>query len=306
MSPETQGSPEVSVVIASVESKHSIAACLQSVEASLAGIEAEVFVVDASRDKSADIAEQNLGRGRVIRCAPGTLTPELWAIGIARTTGRIVALTTGHFVMDPTWISSLMRGLREGTAGVGGRIDLAARATPMDWAVFYLRYSEFLSEPVGAVTVRGIAADNAAYDGESVRRFVRARPDGFWEVEHHGDLHAAGLALAMVPGATGRFTRSFPFHTILSHRFHHGRHAGAWRASRGDRSAAAIVFAAPLVPLLLGLRVWGRVRALAAHRTRFLRSLPAFLVLAASWAAGEAVGALAGAPSPRQPAAAPA
>jgi hypothetical protein len=292
---------EVSVVVGSVESGHSIARCLDAIGAALVGVAAEVFVVDASRDASAEIAEQKLGRERVIRCAPGTLTPDLWAIGIARTTGRIVALTTGHFVVEPNWITSLSSALAERTLGVAGRVDVRDDATVTDWAVFYLRYSEFLEESGRArAEVGGIPADNAAYDGDSARRFVRAGGDGFWEVEFHRQLHESGRTLALVSGATGWYGRSFPFRTILTHRFHHGRHAGAWRARHGQRRVAVIVLASPAVPILLASRVWGRVRALAPHRRRYLRSLPAFLIFAAAWALGEAIGALTGAPAARR------
>ena len=302
MSAERQPSHDVSVVIASVESEHSIGACIDSIRKALAGLSAEVFVVDASRDGTAEIASERIGRGRVVQCVPGTLTPELWAAGIAQTTGRIVALTTGHFVVEPRWIASLTSALTDRTVGVAGHVALADDANVTDWAVFYLRYSEFLNEPARSLgEVPGIPADNAAYEGDAVRRFVRTTGDGFWEVEFHRQAHAEGRTLALVEGATARYGRSFPFSTILAHRFHHGRHAGAWRAQHGQRSALVILLAAPAVPLLLATRVWQRVRGSADHRRRFLRSLPRFMALAASWAVGEAFGALLGAPAARRP-----
>ena len=89
---EGRADVDVAVVIASVESSRSIKACLDSVRAALLGARAEVLVVDASRDHSGDIAERELGSANVVRCAPGTLTPELWAVGIARSAGRVVAM----------------------------------------------------------------------------------------------------------------------------------------------------------------------------------------------------------------------
>jgi glycosyltransferase involved in cell wall biosynthesis len=291
---------DVSVIIASVESARSIERCIESVCAALEGRSSEVIVVDASRDTSADIAERDFGHAAVvIRCAPGTLTPELWAIGIRLSTGRVIALTTGHFEVGQAWVENLESALRAGHTGAAGRLDLADATSVTDWAVFYLRYSEFLQEPKEVWRgVPGIPADNAAYDGEAIRRFVMNSDDGFWEVEFHRQLHAAGGSLAVVPGATARYARSFPFPTIARHRFHHGRHAGAWRASRAGRSAAMIVAGTPLVPFALALRAWRRVRPMVEHRGRFVRALPAFLVLATCWAVGEAVGAIGGAPAP--------
>ena len=185
--------------------------------------------------------------------------------------------------------------------GAAGRIDLADETRVTDWAVFYLRYSEFLREPEGIQRrVVGIPADNAAYNGEAIRRFVTAADDGFWEVEFHRELHATGGSLAMVSGATASYGRSFPLSTIAAHRFQHGRHSGAWRVSRRIRSVPAIVLAFPLVPFALTARTWRRVRSATTHRNRFLRALPLFLVLAFMWAFGEAVGALYGAPVSRR------
>ena len=291
---------DVSVIIASVESARSIERCIESVRAALEGKSSEVIVVDASRDTSADIAERHFGHAVVvIRCAPGTLTPELWAIGIRRSTGRVIALTTGHFEVGRAWLENLESALRAGHTGAAGRLDLADATSVTDWAVFYLRYSEFLQEPKEVWRgVPGIPADNAAYDGEAIRQFVMNSDDGFWEVEFHRQLHAAGGSLAVVPGATARYARSFPFPTIARHRFHHGRHAGAWRVSRSLRSPVMIVAGTPLVPFALALRAWRRVRPMLQHRGRFLRALPAFLVLAGCWAVGEAVGAVSGARAP--------
>jgi hypothetical protein len=298
---------DVSVVIASVESLRSIRHCLDSVRTALEGKRSELYVIDASQDGSADIAESELGPGHVTRCPPGTLTPQLWAAGIARTTGKVVALTTGHFIVGPRWAQSLMSGLEAGMHGVAGSIGLADATSVTDWAVFYLRYSEFLTEPERLRTgVHGIPADNAAYDGEAIRRFVTTTDEGFWEVEFHRQLHVAGASLALVRGAAARYGRSFPFRTIAAHRFHHGRHAGAWRARTAQRPALAIVASSPLVPAALALRTWRRVRSDARHRRRFLRSLPVFLALAMCWAAGEALGALSGAPAVRRPTAVPA
>jgi glycosyltransferase involved in cell wall biosynthesis len=307
MSTENGDGLDVSVVTASFKSAQSIAVCIDSIGRALVGMRSEVLVVDASHDSSADIAEKKLGGGRVLRCAPGTLTPELWAAGIVRSAGRVVALTTGHFSVEAAWMVSLASAIRGGEMGAAGRVDLADETVITDWAVFYLRYSEFLNEPERLERgVSGIPADNAAYDGDAIRRFVTSTTDGFWEVEFHRQLHSVGASLAMVNGATARYGRSFPFLTIAAHRFHHGRHAGAWRVSRGIRSASAIVVASPLVPFALAARAWRRVRSAGRHRSRFLRALPLFIVLATMWAVGEAVGAMSGAPVSRRPAPVPA
>jgi hypothetical protein len=294
--------PDLSVVIASVESARSIERCVRSVRTALEGTRSELLVVDASRDQSAELAERQLGKARVVRCTSGTLTPELWAIGIARSTGSIVALTTGHFVVEQTWAASLMAAVNGGHVGAAGFMDLGDDATATDSAVFYLRYNGFIADGQSAREgVTGIPADNAAYDGDAARRFVAATGDGFWEVDFHRQIHAHGGTLATVAGATASYCRSFPLRTIANHRFQHGRHAGAWRVSQRERSIPAMVAAAPLVPFVLAARAWRHLRPGTSHRRRFVAALPAFLLLAGAWAIGEAVGALSGPPAVRHP-----
>ena len=303
---DNRSEPDVSVIVASIESSHTMAECIRSIRGAVGARQHELIVVDASRDGSADIAEGIVGAENVVRCRPGLLAPQLWAVGIARSRGRLVALTTGHFIVEPSWVSSLTCALGGRIAGTAGAMALADKTAVTDWAVFYLRYSEFLAAPNGVRDgVPGIPADNAAYDGTELRRFVTATSNGFWEVEFHQQLHAAGRSLALVAGALARYGRSFPFGTIARHRFSHGIHSGAWRAASGARSAPAIVLAAPLVPPLLAVRAWRRVRRLPEHRRRFLQCLPTFLALATMWALGEVVGATRGGPATPRPVVAP-
>jgi hypothetical protein len=298
---------DVSVVVGSVESARAIRGSLMALQRALAGIASEIIVVDASRDRSADIAEEILGSSSVVRCPVGTLTPELWARGIQQTSGRTIALTTGHFVVPVTWARELMAGVAMGANGVAGTFALSHATSVTDWAIFYLRYSEFLIEPNGdSVGMINIPADNAAYEGEALRHHVTTTHDGFWEVEFHRRLHAVGGRLAIIPRATAVYDQSFPFATIAHHRFRHGRHAGAWRTATRQRPAWLVAVASPVVPLALGIRAWRRVRSASEHRRRFIRALPQFLTLACAWAAGEAFGAIAGPEVGRQSSLSPA
>jgi hypothetical protein len=287
--------PVISVVVASVDAARSIEECLQALDIALEGTEAEVIVVDASADGTAELLARSNCQGTLIRYPAGVLTPDLWAEGIRRSRGKTVALTTGHCLVPRDWARALVATVDDTVVGAAGALELANGTGPVDWAVYYLRYSEFISyvgrNRDGAMT---IPADNAAYDGDAVRAYTHTTAEGFWEVDFHRGALAGGKTLAFVAAATARFGRSFPFTTIAAHRFAHGRHSGSWRVRTGASSVARSVLAAPLVPLILTVRTARRVLRGKGHRSRFLGSLPIFLVLAASWAAGEAWGAIAG------------
>jgi hypothetical protein len=292
---ETPGVAGLSVVVATVDSAHSIRECLARLRQTVRGIDSEIIVVDASRDGTGDIVEEIVGDAELVRLPYGTLTPDLWAVGIAKSRGRVVGLTTGHCLVPDGWADSLMKRVGSDVVGAAGALVIGETARVLDWAVYYLRYSEFIPfVNRSGDDVHTIPADNAAYDGSEIRRYVDSTASGFWEVDFHRSARAAGKSLAFVAAATAHFGRSFPFMTIAAHRFAHGRHSGSWRVQTGASSAARSVLAAPLVPFVLAARTARRAARVPGHLTRFVASLPIFLVLAASWAAGEAWGAVAG------------
>ena len=286
---------DLSVVIAANDAARSIDRCLQHLARACTGLRAEFIVADASRDDTASRVEAFGSPATVIRCAMDTLAPELWAIGYRRAAGRIVAFTTGHCLVTPAWATALTRAIAGGAAGAGGPLVIDRRTTPIDWAIYYLRYSAFMPQTLGSGRITGeIAGDNAAYDRRVLARHAASFDRGFWEIDVHRLLRAEGGWLAAVPQAETAFTRSFPPATIVRHRFAHGRHFGAGRVSGGGRSAWQVVLAAPLVPVVLAGRAGMRVLRNDTMPWRFAAALPWFLVIAGAWAAGEAWGALAG------------
>jgi hypothetical protein len=282
---------DLTVVVASLEGRHSIRACLDRLAVACKGLDHEILVCDASTDGTRDVLENRPGGAHILAFPAGTLAPELWSAGIAQARGRVVALTTAHCLVTPGWASALVRAIDAGAAAAGGPFRVAAGTRPTDWAVFYLRYSAFLPGVMGAGRIGGeLAGDNAAYRRSDLLRHADVYARGFWELDMHRVIRAEGGWLDAVPEAVCEFGRSFPFLVIARHRFAHGRHSGGSRASQGIRPAWQIVTGAPLVPFVLAGRAAGRVRR-DGGSWRFWAAVPWFLALASCWAAGEAVGA---------------
>jgi len=222
----------------------------------------------------------------------GTLTPRLWSAGLAEAKGRNVALMTGHSKVPHIWLDVLSSALGPGISGSGGPIALSAAGSRLDAAIYFLRYSAFMpGGNAGATSSQEIAADNAMYRGDMLRKHSRSFDDGFWEVDFHHRIRAEGEGLAMVPSAEMEFGRSFPLTTISRQRFAHGRHFGRWRARNTEVTRLRIVGAAPLVPFVLMARIAGRVFRRGGGSLRFAAASPLVLWLAICWAAGEARGA---------------
>lgn len=303
---EARPGPRVTVVVASVESGATLGACVASVVASLEALgepSGQILVLDASRDGGADLIRRDFPHVRVETFPPGTLVPALWARGIALADAPYVALTTGHCVVSPTWAGALLRALGDEAAGAGGPLVLRPGTGPVDWAVYLLRYSAFLPDRTPRRGERGpgpeppvrptreIPADNALYRAEDLRRHADTFRGGFWEVPFHRELRAEGRGLVWVPESEVGFGPSWPLGTIVAHRYAHGRDFGRWRVVEAGQSRLRVTAAAPLVPLVLALRTLRRVGRRPGLVVRFVVALPFFLVLAAGWALGEAVGA---------------
>jgi hypothetical protein len=159
--------------------------------------------------------------------------------------------------------------------------------------VYFLRYSAVMPERVGAEShPPEPAGDNAVYRRDDLVRHASSLRDGFWELDFHRRVRAEGGELVFEPSAVMRFAGGSPLGTIARHRFAHGRHSGASRVAAGARRRWQVIAAAPLVPLVLLNRIAKRTGR--AQRGSLLRSIPAFAVLASSWAAGEAWGAISG------------
>lgn len=283
---------QLTVVIASIESSRSIVRCLDSLMHSCSSIDAEFIVADASHDDSAALARRVPGPVQVLSLAPGTVAPMLWAAGLKRAGGRVVAFTTGQCMASPTWARSLLDAIDAGAAGAGGPLVLTRGSGPLAWAVFYLRYARFMPHTLGSGPTTGeIAGDNAAYQRSALDRHAKTFDRGFWEVDFHQRLRADGGTLVAVAAAVMEFTGSLPFGTMFRHRWVHGCAFGGSRAASGDRAVWQIALAAPVVPFVLAARAGVRAAGGAAP-WRFLLSLPWFLTLASAWAAGEAWGAL--------------
>jgi hypothetical protein len=288
---------ELSVVVATTDAVRSIEDCLRRLDRSCAGIDAELIVADASTDGTVERIPRTVMPLTLLHGAAGTLTPVLWMIGLRQARGRRIAFLTGHCLVTPRWAAALGAALDDGAAGAGGPLVRAPDISALDRAIYYLRYSAFMPQTIGAGRIAGeIAGDNAMYRRDWLERYAAGNDDGFWEVDFHRDVRAGGGWLAAVQAAVVEFGPSFPLTTILRHRFAHGAHFGAGRVRGGRRPRWQIVGAAPLVPFVLGGRAAARAMRRRDDRWPFLTALPYVLLLAAAWAAGEAHGAWRGAP----------
>ncbi len=279
--------PKLSVVIGSQNARDSISECLNALEKQHNGPEVEIIVVDNSNDGTADIVSQRFPRIELVRSAEDRYMPELWEIGIKRSSGDVVALTTSHFVPEKNWIAEILKAHQSNFAGIGGAIENDKKSGLVSWAVYFCRYSPYML-PFREVTVDDFAGDNASYKRAALDRFQDARRKGFWELFVHNEMRKAGLELLLTPDIVVYHQKSFGLPSFMSQRFWHGRQFGSERASSISLLKLSIyILASPLIPAVFLLRITRRVLKRGKHIKEYLLSLPILLLFLLSWAAGE-------------------
>ena len=290
---EPVSEPEVSVVLAIAGDAASMVSVFAALQQGCGDVSAELIVVTAGAARYEGLSLSPFTKTRVEYCSAGTLTPVLWGTGLRLARGQVVAFTTEQMRVDRGWARALRDAVLAGASGAGGPIALGAGTSLATTAAYFLRYSAFSSDawPTEG-PAHDVAGDNAAYDRQATMRHADLVKEGFWEMEFHRRFERDGLHLKMIPAARATLVGPLFLATMFGQRFSHGREFGSTRVLRHGASRAKIVLSAPLVPLVLLLRIGRRVLRMSNNRMRFLWSLPGLTILAVAWAAGEAAGAL--------------
>ena len=277
--------PAVSVVIGS-NAPRALDVCLAALEPQRDG--AEVLVCEG---EPSDDGLRSRFPWATFVASPGALVPELWRDGIERSKGRIVALTIAQMVPAEDWLENVVRTQQEHDA-VGGAIDPGEGLRLVDWAEYFCRYSRDM-RPFSASDDEELAGDNVAFKRDLLERHREHLKTGYWEPVLHPVLRRDGVVLWHTPELVVRQGRSAGFAAFARQRLEHGRRYGHQRGEHFSRARNLIgVIAAPLVPLLMTVRVLRRVWAKRRFRRQAVVALPLIFAFNAVWAYAEARGHL--------------
>lgn len=219
---------------------------------------------------------------------------ELRARGLARATGRIVALIEDHGVVAPDWSTRIVEAHNRSFAAVGGAIENGIDR-PLNWAVYFcdfLRYQNPVMEGESS-----IASDaNVTYKRAALQAIHPVWKEIFHESAVNGALRVRGEKVALAPGIVLHQNRiGLRFGPAMKERFVWGRSYAATRA--GLTSLGKRAFWAAFSPALPVLMI-GRMTIMALRKRRtfgaYLKALPLATALIVSWSCGELTGYLTG------------
>ena len=278
------GSTDVTVVIGSNGAVDAVGRCLAALEPQRDGAEVIVCEPVASPPE----VRERFGWASFVEC-PGALVPKLWSEGIERAGSPYVALTIAPMIPAPDWLGTVRAQLGRHPV-VAGAIDPADGLRLADWAEYLCRYAKDM-RPFEAHVCLDLPGDNTAYRRDLLVDARDLYKDGFWEPVVNRRLAEDGAELWHDPELVVRQGRSAGWRSFARQRLHHGRAHGLQRGARfGTLRNVAGVLGAPLVPLLLTLRIAAIVSRRKRARARFVLALPFIAVFNLAWAAGEAAG----------------
>lgn len=287
----TESTNSVSVVVASIVGGAFLDACLTSLEDQVRALDAQVLVVSCGNTDEV---------ARLRRCFPWVKVhhhpkretiPALRRLGVRQASGGVVAIIEEHCTADAGWLSAALDAHRSGHYGaVGGAVADHAYERLVDWTVYFCEYSISLPPaPTGLVAFLNGA--NIAYRRDVLLAYDHLLANGYWEATLHPVLLADGVQMLSVPSMVIRHRGPFAFGYYLRQRYWFSR---AFAGSRATRLATSQRFMyctlAPLLPLLLLIRIGSRVWRKRCRPARFVAALPLIVPALAVYVAGECVG----------------
>ena len=276
--------PKLSIVIAVKDGRSNVPAVLNALKRAPGNTEIILSCAGPATDVAPDKG------ATILSLSEDTLIPSLWSAGIRSAGGDRVALTTAEFVPGPHWVERVQAADLDHWVGVGGAIENDPRASAVNWAIYFLRYSAF-APPLRPGETDEIAADDAVYDRAAILEHPDLLEEGFWEPSFHRRFRAAGKKLMLDPAMVIVHHGTVSARKFASQRFLHGRAYGIERAERGSMVRNLLfLIASPMVTPLLLARIVSRIAKRPAYRGKLWPAFPWLVRFTLAWAAGETGG----------------
>lgn len=296
--PPEAASPDLAVIIPSVNSYDDLDGCLRAL-ATDQGARITVIVVDRLGEHVRHWTRKDHPGTVVIAVPPGTPIPQMRAIGIrkaAATAMPAIAVIEDHVIVPPGWARAMLAALDAGADVAGGAVDNAATGTWVDWSAFLCEYSSTLP-PLPAGPSDWLPGNNVIYRADVLARHDAVLDEGKWENRLHDAIRAggpgfAGSVLMLHPEIVVGHKMHYSFGLYMSQRYLYSRsYAGAMRDGM-PKGKQIVMGAAALIalPPLMFLRTIRRIRAKRRYPRELIRALPLLVPFCLSWGAGEAVG----------------
>ncbi|MCC6927934.1 MAG: hypothetical protein IT359_02975 [Gemmatimonadaceae bacterium] len=286
---------ELSVVVPAVNEIEIILESLEALERERSQVVLEILLVNRLGAPVRDAVLRAFPHTRVLDVPGTTSIPQMRALAFGEATAPSVAVIEDHVIVFPGWARALLEAQGELTPVVGGGLENGATSTLVDWAAFLCEYSACMP-PLPAGPSRWLPGNNIVYPRALLERYRSVVASGGWENRLHEAMRRDGIPLTLRPEIVVKHKMHFTVGSYASQRYLYSRSYAGIR-DEGATLARRVVLAASafaLPPVLLWRIVSGVLRK-GRHVGQLVKSLPLLTYFVVAWAAGEAVGTLAGA-----------
>jgi glycosyltransferase involved in cell wall biosynthesis len=283
-------SPDLSVVIPSVNGLGDLIGCIEALELQRKDCELEIIVVDRLGKSIQDEVHRRFSDVVIISVALSTTIPEMRATAFRQAQGNAIAVIEDHVIVPPGWARQMLDALEKGADIVGGSVENAATGNLMDWAAFLCEYSHCIP-PIESGSVTWLTGNNVIYRKKLLEEHREITDAGKWENYLHDTLRDEGVPLICHPEIVVGHKKHYTFQEYMSQRYLYARsYAGA--RVKGEALPKRIFYglAAFILPPLLFYRIVTRIHSKGKHRALLFKSLPLIALFVISWGLGEIVG----------------
>lgn len=286
--------PELSVVVASAHSLDELESCLAALVRQAQNRRIEIIVGNCIGDNSINDVITKFPEVVIIRLPVEMILPELWAAGIAQSTGKVIAITDSTCTFPDDWIASILTAHESSYAVIGGAVEIVDNKRWVDWAAYFCEYGQFMP-PASEGVVKELPGNNISFKRYTLERGAEFVRDGFWKTYWCNQLRKEGVQLISEPSIVVYFRKSYRLLPFLIRRFHHGRCFAGMRTARATTLERTLyLVGSPSLPVLLLMRTLRAILPKRRYLKQFILSLPVSLLAILFWSIGEFFGYLAG------------
>lgn len=286
--------PALSVVVPSVNGFGDLSGTLEALERQRTDVALEVLVVDRLGPTLREQVRSHFPLARILEVPPEATIPDMRAVAFRAATSPSVAVIEDHVIVPAGWAKALLAAQTASTPVVAGAVENAATEQLVDWAAYLCEYSH-CTPPLPAGPAEWLTGNNVVYPRALLERYRSVVESGGWENRLHDAFKADGIPLTCRPEIVVGHKMHYTVGLYMSQRFLYSRsYAGARAAGATFAKRMAMGLASLALPPILFWRTVSRIRAKGRHQGELLRSLPLLVMFVVAWAAGEAVGYVAG------------
>ncbi|CAN5596462.1 hypothetical protein BH10CYA1_BH10CYA1_10780 [soil metagenome] len=290
---------DLSIVVAWQESQPNVEDCLNSLLGQITQSRVEVILAYGGFKPDPSPLQAKYPNLKIVEHPTSGSIPSLHGIGVAQSSGSLIAITEAHTTFDANWIDTAISVSRASSdAAIGGAVQPGKKLSSVDFALYLCDYTQF-ALPLETGLSDDLPGNNIVFKRKVIDQYLSGKElskDGFWKTFFCHELIEKGERLSRDSRLVAYYNRHLSLNDVIERRYHHGRCFGAMRSVDFDASKKTLYMASCAgLPLILMVRLFKKVSKKPSLVGRFFRVYPICKLIICAWVAGEYVGMAAGA-----------